>query len=61
MCYAETGTRPYDGEPIVISEQYIVETRPGQESPDHVRHPVVHLVAEDRRAIGAQYPESVRC
>lgn len=59
MCYTDAGAGPHDGELVVVGEQNVVHACSRQEAPDDVRHPVVELVAEDRRAVVARDTDAV--
>ena len=60
MCNTDAGTRPHDGELLVVREQHVVNAGARQQAPDDVRHAVVQLVAEDRRRVVARDADAVR-
>lgn len=61
MCNTDAGAGPDDGELVVVREQDVVDAGAGQQAPDHVRHAVVQLVAEDRRRVVARDADAVGC
>lgn len=60
MRNADAGARPNEGKPLVVSEEHVVESGAGQQSPYDVRHPVIELVPDHGGSVEAGDAQPVR-